>query len=479
MVLRIYNTLSREKEEFKPLNDKHVGMYVCGVTPYDYTHLGHARAYVTFDMVRRYLEFKGYDVFYVQNFTDIDDKIVNRARKEGDPMKAKEIAERFIEEYFKDMDALGVKRADVYPRVTEHMKEIIRLVETLIEKGKAYVVDGDVFFDVTKFDGYGKLSKMNIEQMKAGARIEVDPKKRNPADFALWKAAKPDEPFWESPWGRGRPGWHIECSAMSTRYLGESFDIHGGGMDLIFPHHENEIAQSEGATGKQFVKYWMHNGFVTVDQEKMSKSLGNFFTIKDIMKKYDAETVRFFLLSVHYRSPIDFSDRMLADAKNSLAKLHTCVDNLKAALKVAKKAELTEHERALLDDVLEERERFIQAMDDDFNTPVAIAALFEIVKRANLYMQEKEPKHELLQVMHAKLVELGSILNLFKVEEKIEVKAEEELIERVMQLIIDLRQRFREKKDFRTSDEIRARLKEMGIILEDQADGSVRWRRAR
>ncbi len=473
MPLRVYNTLSREKEEFRPLHGKKVGMYVCGVTPYDLCHLGHARAYVTFDMVRRYLEFSGYDVKHVQNFTDVDDKIINKARKEGDPFKATEIAQRFIDEYFNEMDALGIKRAHVYPKVSEHMKEIIALVEKLLAKGIAYEVDGNIFYDVSKFPTYGKLSKQPMDQIKAGARIEVDERKRNPVDFALWKKAKPDEPYWESPWGKGRPGWHIECSAMSMKYLGETLDIHGGGMDLIFPHHENEIAQSEGATGKQFSKYWIHNGFITIDQEKMSKSLGNFFTIRDVMKKYSAETIRFFLLSTHYHSPIDFSDALLVNAANSLAKLHNAIDNLEAVEKTASKAKMGEMEKALLDDVKEDREKFIAAMDDDFNTPLAISALFEIAKKANQQLMEPEPKKEVVAAMLKELIELGGALNIYKAAAKGGMGDEE------IDGLVNERQAARKAKDFKRSDELRAKLKELGIILEDQKDGTVRWKRAR
>ncbi len=474
MPLRVYNTLTRTKEEFKPLSGKKVGMYVCGVTPYDVCHLGHARAYVTFDMVRRYLEFRGYEVRHVQNFTDVDDKIINKARKEGDPLKATAIAARFIEEYFADMDALGVRRAHFYPKVSEHIPEIIALVERLLKKGMAYEVDGDVYYDVSRFREYGKLSKQPMDQIKAGARIEIDERKKNPVDFALWKKAKPDEPSWDSPWGKGRPGWHIECSAMSMKYLGETFDIHGGGLDLIFPHHENEIAQSEGATGKRFVKYWMHNGFITIDQEKMSKSLGNFFTIKEIMAKYPPEAIRFFLLSAHYHSPIDFSDAMLKNAGGSLRTLHNCVDNLGAAVRNAAEGNLNEAEKALLDEVKEDGEKFIAAMDDDFNTPLAIAAVFEIAKMANLYMMGKEPKKQVLLAMLGELNALGGILNLYRAGGK-EGGPEDAEIDR----LVAERQDARKKKDFKRSDEVRAKLKSLGIILEDQKDGSVRWKHAR
>jgi len=473
MALRLYNTLSREKEEFKPLSGKKVGMYVCGVTPYDFCHLGHARAYVTFDLIRRWIEFKGFEVKHVQNFTDVDDKIINKARKEGDPFKATTISARFIEEYFKDMDALGIRRAHVFPKVSEHVLEIITLVQRLVAKGVAYELEGDVYYDVSKFPTYGRLSKLDREQIKAGARVEVDARKRNPEDFALWKKAKPDEPYWESPWGKGRPGWHIECSAMSMKYLGESFDLHGGGMDLIFPHHENEIAQSEGATGKQFVKYWLHNGFITVDQEKMSKSLGNFFTIRDIMKKYSPEAIRFFLLSTHYRSPIDFSDAMLSNAVNSLKKLHNCVENLEDAVKKAKKEELGEADKALIDELKSDREKFVEAMDDDFNTPLAIAAVFELAKKANTAMMAEKPNKAVLEAYLKGITELGGVLNLFRAAEKKEGGLPDEEIEK----LVAERQAARKAKDFKRSDEIRDKLKALGIILEDQKDGTVRWKK--
>lgn len=480
MSLRVYNTLSREKEEFKPLKDKKVGMYVCGVTPYDYCHLGHARAYVTFDLVRRYLEFKGYEVMHVQNFTDVDDKIINKARKEGDPFKATKISAKFIEEYYKDLDALGVKRAHVYPKVSEHIPEIIALVEKLLKKGIAYEAEDGVYYDVSKFKEYGKLSKLDREQIKAGARVEVDSRKRNPEDFALWKKAKPDEPYWESPWGKGRPGWHIECSAMSSKYLGESFDLHGGGMDLIFPHHENEIAQSEGASGKQFVKYWLHNGFITVDQEKMSKSLGNFFTIRDVMKKNSPETIRFFLISTHYRSPIDFSSAMLENAANNLRKLHNCADNLEAASRNAKQRPINENEKALLDGLRGDREKFVSAMDDDFNTPLAISAVFEVVKKANQYLMEKDLEKTVLNSMLKELNELGGILNLFKAKtEAAHGAAESGISDEEIDKLVNERQAARKAKDFKKSDEVRDKLKALGVIIEDQKDGTVRWKRAR
>ena len=474
MVLRVYNTLSREKEEFKPLSGKKVGMYVCGVTPYDFCHLGHARAYVTFDLIRRWIESSGFEVKHVQNFTDVDDKIINKARKEGDPLKATTISARFIEEYYKDMDELGVRRAQIFPKVSEHIPEIIALVEKLISKGVAYELEGDVYYDVSKFPTYGKLSKLDREQIKAGARVEVDARKRSPEDFALWKKAKPDEPYWESPWGKGRPGWHIECSAMSMKYLGECLDLHGGGMDLIFPHHENEIAQSEGATGKQFVKYWLHNGFITVDQEKMSKSLGNFFTIRDILKKYPAEAVRFFLLSTHYRSPIDFSDSMLANAVNSLKKLHNCVENLGDAVKKAHSGAMTEAEKAMVDGIKSDREKFVEAMDDDFNTPLAIAAVFELAKNANTHMMADKPNKAVLEAYLKEINELGSVLNLFRAA----VKKEGGLPDEEVEKLVGERQAARKAKDFKKSDEVRDKLKALGIVLEDQKDGTVRWKKS-
>ena len=382
MAIKVYNTLTKKKEEFVPLHPGKAYMYVCGVTPYNHPHIGNARPFVTWDVIRRFLEHEGYDVLHVQNFTDVDDKIINTANKEG--VQWSDICGRYIDAYFEVMDKLNVRRAHVYPRVSEHMQEIINVVQTLIDKGYAYELDGDVYYSVEKFDRYGELSGRKLEDMMAGARVDVNDKKHNPFDFALWKAAKPGEPYWESPWGNGRPGWHIECSAMSMKYLGESFDFHGGGSDLIFPHHENEIAQSEGCTGVHpFVRYWLHNGFITVNEEKMSKSLGNFFTVADILEHFEPETLRFFILSTHYRSPLDFSDERLKEAQRSLARLKTAQDNLKELAQLISGGP-TETSKALYAKLEELRGGFMEAMSDDFNTALAISFMFELAKEINI-----------------------------------------------------------------------------------------------
>ncbi len=380
MTLRVYNTLSGKKEEFTPINPPKVGMYACGVTVYDYCHIGHARAAVAFDIIARYLRYSGYDVTYVRNYTDIDDKIINRSNEQGVDWKV--LAETFIEAHDVDMEALGVKRADVEPRATEYMAQIIDTVKALEEKEFAYEVQGDVFFEVEAFHGYGKLSRRNIEELQAGARIDVDERKKSPLDFALWKSSKPGEPSWDSPWGRGRPGWHIECSAMSADILGQPFDIHGGGKDLIFPHHENEIAQSEGAFGREFVRYWMHNGFVNIDSEKMSKSLGNFFTIRDVLEKYRPEVVRFFLLSTHYRSPLDFSDKALEEARVRYERFMNLF--ARADRMGAEDRDMDEPEAESVGILNGEVEpAFRRAMDDDFNTAAAIGHLFAALGSLN------------------------------------------------------------------------------------------------
>ncbi|HBS60595.1 MAG TPA: cysteine--tRNA ligase, partial [Firmicutes bacterium] len=368
-MIRVYNTLTKQKEEFVPREPGRVSIYVCGVTPYNHPHIGNARPFITWDVIRRYLEYRGFEVQHVQNFTDIDDKIINVAQKEG--RKWQEIADRYIEAYFKDMDALHIKRAHVYPRVSEHIAEIIDVVQTLVDKGYAYVMDGDVYYEVNKFDGYGKLSGRILEDMKAGARVDVNDRKKNPMDFALWKAAKPGEPSWQSPWGFGRPGWHIECSAMSLKYLGTGFDFHGGGSDLIFPHHENEIAQSEACTGECFARYWLHNGFITVNEEKMSKSLGNFFLVRDVLTHFDPEVLRFFVLSTHYRSPLDFSDDKLAEASRALGRLQNTLEAVRGYTKqrVATRPAQTDAATEKLEQVIDKaRVDFCTAMDDDFNT---------------------------------------------------------------------------------------------------------------
>ncbi len=468
MSLKVYNTLTRTKEEFLPLEEGEVGMYVCGVTAYDECHLGHARAYVAFDVIRRYLEYKGYQVNHIQNFTDVDDKIIARARKMREKSSekdlkelCKEVAEKYTMEYFEHMDKLTVKRATQYPRATEHIGEMIKLTEGLIRKGYGYQVDGDVFFEIGKFKDYGKLSQRKLEEMRAGVRVEMDERKRSPLDFALWKRSKEDEPSWDSPWGRGRPGWHIECSAMSMKYLGESFDIHAGGQDLIFPHHENEIAQSEGYTGKPFVRYWLHNGFVTINREKMSKSLGNFFTLREIFEKYDSRVVRLFFLSTHYRKPIDFSDDKLAKAKAGLERIENC-------LREVERKELREPAARTYRGSIY-RTRFEEAMDDDFNTAAALGVIFDLVSRVNSCLE----KGDLSSVSKAapELRDFCQVLGL-SLESGQEVRLEEDLVK-----LIKEREKARQKKDWARADAIRTKLREEGIILEDRPQGAT-WRRA-
>ena len=479
MSLKVYNTLSKEKEEFQTREPNKVSLYVCGVTPYDYCHLGHARVYITWDVIRRYLEYRGYQVYQVQNFTDVDDKIIRKAAGENsDPIA---LAQRFIDEYFKDMDKLGVQRAHVYPKVTEHISEIIQMVKGLVDKGHAYVVDGDVYFSIDSFRDYGKLSGRSLEDMQAGARVEVDERKRNPMDFALWKKAKEGEISWDSPWGPGRPGWHIECSVMSLKYLGESFDIHGGGADLIFPHHENEIAQSEACMGKApFARYWVHNGFVTVNEEKMSKSLGNFSTIKQVLERYSAEVLRFFLISVHYRSPIDFSPDKLEEAQRGLERLKNVLERLTPfANQQRDTANVLENAKDLLGLLDKRKAEFIQAMDDDFNTALAIGALFELARDLNRYInlasQDKSPELVVALAKGDQLFrELAGVLGLFQDVDSQDDQSE--LVEGLMTLILQIRQDARAKKDWATADQIRDALKELGIVIEDSPQGA-KWKR--
>lgn len=482
--MEIYNTLTRRKENFQPREPGRVCMYVCGPTTYNYIHLGNARPLVFFDTVRRYLIHKGYEVLFVQNFTDVDDKIINRAQEEGDDPLA--LARRYIGEYFKDADALNVRRADRHPLVSEHIPDIIKMVDELVKKGAAYVVDGNVYFEVRKFAGYGKLSGRTLEDMQAGARVEVDPRKRDPLDFALWKAAKPGEPCWDSPWGPGRPGWHIECSAMSLKYLGTNFDIHGGGDDLIFPHHENEIAQSEAATGQPFVRYWMHNGFITVNEEKMSKSLGNFFLVRDILAKFPPELVRFFLLSTHYRSPLDFDGEKMAAAGRGLERIKTSLRLLYEALE----RPVSEGVQAVCsrDPFDEIRASFEAAMDDDFNTALAIGAVFDLAREANTAVQRTGPAvsgqdRQILQYALDLFNEFNEVLGIFKVDGAsgrllIDGAAGDDsgLVEGLINLILEVRQEARKRKDWSTADRIRDGLKELGILLEDTPQG-VRWKK--
>ena len=446
-----------------------VGMYVCGVTVYDECHLGHARAYVAFDVIRRYLEYKGYQVNYIQNFTDVDDKIIARARKMREKSREKdlkelvrEIAEKYTREYFEHMDKLAVKRVTQYPRATEHIGEMIELTEGLIRKGYGYQVDGDVFFEIGKFKDYGKLSQRKLEEMRAGVRVEVDERKRSPLDFALWKRSKEDEPSWGSPWGKGRPGWHIECSAMSMKYLGESFDIHAGGQDLIFPHHENEIAQSEGYTKKPFARYWLHNGFVTINREKMSKSLGNFFTLREIFEKCNPRVVRLFLLSTHYRKPIDFSDDKLNNAKRSLERIDSCLREVERRELSAPAA------RPCRGSIY--RTRLEEAMDDDFNTAAALGVIFDLVSKINSRLD----KGDLSSVTRvaSELRDFCRVLGLSP-----ESGQEAELAQELMKLIKE-REEARREKDWGRADTIRDRLRKEGIILEDRPQGTT-WHKIR
>jgi len=483
--LRVYNTLTRQKEEFKPREPGKVAMYVCGPTTYNFIHLGNARPIVVFDTVRRYLKYKGFDVRYVQNFTDIDDKIINRAREEqDDPLK---LAARYVDEYYKDADALHVLRADIHPKVSGHITEIIEMVKTLIEKGYAYVVDGNVYYDVRKFAAYGKLSGRALEDMQAGARVDVDERKRDPMDFALWKSAKPGEPAWDSPWGMGRPGWHIECSAMALKYLGVGFDIHGGGFDLVFPHHENEIAQSEAATGHPFARYWMHNGFITVNQEKMSKSLGNFFLVREILSKFPPEVVRFYLLGTHYRSPLDFDDEKLSAAARGMERIKNSIRLLEEALAGRDEGAASRPDPALAARLDELRGEFEKAMDDDFNTALAIGVMFDLAREINgcLARQDfpnKAEKTAALQKARDLFRDFNSVLGVFKTGADGDIQLDEEgeedqsLVEELIGLIIEVRQEARKKKDWSTADHIRDRLKEMGIVLEDTPSG-VRWKK--
>jgi cysteinyl-tRNA synthetase len=459
--MRIYNTETRQKEEFKTLEPNKVKMYVCGPTVYNYFHIGNARPFLIFDAFRSYLEYRGYDVTYVQNFTDVDDKIINRAIEEK--VSATEVAEKYIDEYFKDADALGIRRADFHPKVSENIGGIIKIVKTLEGKGFAYEVDGDVYFNMKSFDAYGKLSGQNIDELEAGSRIEVSDFKKNPMDFALWKKKKEGEIAWKSPWGEGRPGWHIECSAMINKHLGATIDIHAGGKDLVFPHHENEVAQSEAYTGKTLSNFWMHNGYINIENKKMSKSEGNFFTVREILEKYDAEVVRFFLLSVHYRHPVNFSRELVESASNGLERIYTARDNMMHIMKSAP-TELTVEEAELLESYAKHKNKFIEALDDDFNTADGIAAIFELVRDLNRDMQDKS-RAFLLKGMDL-LKELTSVLGI--------MKKENDDLDEELQALIDERQVARKNKDFQKSDEIRDILLEKGIVLEDTPTG-VKW----
>ncbi len=488
MALRVYNTITGEKEEFIPLKEKKVGMYVCGVTVYDLCHIGHARSAIVFDTIYRYLRYRGYEVRYVRNFTDIDDKIIQRANQEG--VDCQTIAERYIREFKLDMGRLGLENPTVEPRATEHIQEMIQLISTLIDKGFAYQSGNDVFFSVEKFKDYGKLSKRNLDEMRAGARIEIDEKKANPLDFALWKGSKPGEPFWESPWGKGRPGWHIECSVMSQKYLGETLDIHGGGKDLIFPHHENEIAQSEAASGKPFVRYWIHNGFVNINKEKMSKSLGNILTVKEILRDWHPEVIRLFILSTHYRSPIDFSLESLQEVKGRLDRFYATLKNLKDEMKkpLHPNRTITTSSLSPYRQTIESfQTRFEEAMDDDFNTAQAIGLLHDLQRQLNslLDISKGQPTLEIISLLEQGLNQFsktGWVFGLFCEDphqyfdrERREGLKRLGLSEEEILQSIEERESARKEKDWKRADEIRNALLQKGIILEDTPYGT-KWK---
>lgn len=471
MAIRVYNTLTKQKEEFVPINPGKANIYVCGVTPYNHPHIGNARPFVTWDVIRRFLEHEGYDVLHVQNFTDIDDKIINTANKEG--VEWFNICNRYIESYFEVMDKLNVRRAHVYPRVSEHIDDIIKTVQTLIDNGYGYVVDGDVYYSVEKFKYYGQLSGRNLDDMMAGARIDVDDRKKNPMDFALWKSAKPGEPSWTSPWGQGRPGWHIECSTMSMKYLGETFDFHGGGSDLIFPHHENEIAQSEGCTNcHPFVHYWLHNGFITVDNEKMSKSLGNFFMVIDILEHFDPETLRFFIVSTHYRSPLDFSDERLKEAQKSLGRLRQAQETL-GELSEMMSAGATESSLVLRKKAVELRDAFMEAMRDDFNTALAISHMFALAKEINIYNKEVvdsqgKPDGKLVAILNDIFAEMCSIIGVLETKAAAApAEAGDNKEAALVEMLIQMRQDARASKNYALADQLRNQLTAIGIVLQD------------
>jgi len=479
MPLKLHNTLTRQNEEFVPVHSGRVGFYLCGPTVYDYFHIGNARPFVVFDVFRRYLRYRGYQVRFVMNLTDIDDKIINRANELG--VSSQEIAQKYITAFFEDIQKLGVQPADVYPKATEHIDDIIHLIDTLIKNGTAYVVEGDVYFDVSKFPDYAKLSGKKLDELRAGERVAVDERKDDPLDFALWKAAKPDEPWWESPWGKGRPGWHAECSAMSMKYLGESIDIHAGGIDLIFPHHENEIAQSEAMSGKPFVKYWLHNGFLDIDGEKMSKSLGNFSTARDVLEKFSTTAIRVFFLMKHYRGPISFSPEPLQHAVKTAERLNIAYNLLRRRLADFEASGAVKHDQLsgettdFADLIPKSRENFIAAMDDDFNTPEAMAVIFDFIRETNRWAERPSLSPADLSILaRAKnlLDEWNSFLGV------IETRAsgvDQSRVDGLMKILLDLRQQARAEKNFKMADEIRNRLKEAGVIIEDGPQGS-RWR---
>lgn len=458
--LYLYNTLTRQKQEFIPETPGEVKMYSCGPTVYNYFHIGNARPFIIFDTLRRYLEYKGFDVKFVQNFTDVDDKMINKANEMG--ISVSQLADQYIAEYFTDAKGLGIKEATVHPRATENIDAIIDIIKNLEERGYAYNVDGDVYYRTKKFEGYGKLSHQPLEDLESGARIDVNTDKEDPMDFALWKKQKEGEPAWQSPWGMGRPGWHIECSAMANKYLGKTIDIHSGGQDLIFPHHENEIAQSEAANCCQFANYWLHNGYINVDNKKMSKSLGNFFTVRDVAAEFDYEVIRFFMLSAHYRSPINFSKDLMDSAKSALNRIYTCLDTLDFLKESGADRELNLDEAEVINAIESHKERFISAMDDDLNTADAISAIFELVADVNKVITQN-PAKELCEKCATAIRELGSVLGLLGKKDEME--------DEDIQVILSERAEARKAKDWAKSDELRDKLKEMGYIVKDTPQG--------
>ncbi|MBI5701167.1 cysteine--tRNA ligase [Candidatus Saganbacteria bacterium] len=489
MALKIYNDLTRKFDEFSPLNPDKVSMYVCGITPYDETHLGHARAYITFDIVRRYFEFLNYEVKHVQNFTDVDDKIIkkseirnpksetnSKSELQNPKQKCREVSEKYIASYFEVMDKLNIKRANIYPKATEHIPEMVSWIKGLIDRGFAYLLDDGVYFEVSKFKDYGKLSGRKLDEMESGARVDVNQKKRNPLDFALWKLVKEGEPSWESPWGAGRPGWHIECSAMSTKYLGEQFDIHGGGLDLEFPHHENEIAQTEALTNKvPWVKYWMHNGFVNINSQKMSKSLGNFFTLTDIFIKYDPMIVRLFLLMTHYRSPINFSDEQLNEAKTAYSKIVNIVYEIDFLISKVREPEAEIEVLETDDELARFKNEFVSAMDDDFNTAKAIGIVFEFIGFVNKHIKREKIDTGSLKEYKKLIFELCGILGLKIEDRESSIKNQASSIDNPdIEKLISERNEARASKNFKRADEMRKQLLGSGIILEDTAYGT-KW----
>ena len=465
--MKLYNTLTRQKEEFQPIDSEKVTMYVCGPTVYNYIHVGNARPQVVFDVLRRYFEYKGLEVDYLVNFTDIDDKLIKKANKEDRTVK--EIAERYIKEFKTDAEGLLIDESNTFhPKATEHVEDMIEFIKDLIEKGYAYESNGDVYFDTTKIENYGKLSKKNIEDLISGSRVEISEIKKNPMDFALWKNAKPNEPSWESPWGKGRPGWHIECSAMAKKYLGDTIDIHAGGEDLQFPHHENEIAQSESLTGKPFANYWLHNAMINIENKKMSKSEGNFFTVREIGEEYDLEVLRFFLLSAHYRKPLNFSKENMEQSKNGLERLYIGKKNIEHLIEISQSKELTSKDDEIKTEIDKLEQKFRDSMEDDINTADAISVLFEVIRYANTHLNKDTPRG-VLEYTLDKLETLSNILGLLSRKEEL---LEEEILE-----LIEKRNQARKDKNYKLADEVRDSLIQKGILLEDTPDG-VKWRRA-